>query len=1004
MSHATTPSHPVLGPIPTVPNTQALNSTTFRLPPLDGSLMIPEVWDWHLKYSPNHPVFIYTDDDGKEKVLYWRDIVPEPLDSRPTVSILAASDTITYYTLLAGIIRADCIAFPISPRNSAAAVAHLLTKTNGHLLLIGPENNHQQLAKDAFQIMKEAGTPIPRFHNAPIFEDLIKDKPDPHLKLLPRVRFRPEDTSFIVHSSAVAPSPENTLNALAADKCDFAFCVPSLIETWVKRPEDIEKLKGMTGIIYGGGPLNKHAGDYLVDQGVEIYNMYGSTESGIVYKFLSDSPGKDWEYMNFERDNVRIHWEPQGDGLFELIVLRGPLVDPAVTNLIINGEEAYATSDIFQPHPTKPNYWRIYGRTDDQIMHSTGEKTNPTPLELMVNQDPHVQTCIMFGRGRFNAGILVEPKAAYKFDPKDTKKLVEYRNMIWPTVAKLNEFAPQHSRIFKEMILVASPDKPFTYTAKSTPRRQAILNEYEQEIEDIYAAAAESSQADEVTPPTEWNYPSILDFVRTVVTRVVKAKLTDSDDIFSKGGDSLQATWIRNSILHALRENTKVDTRSVLPGFVYNNPTIEKLARYVDNLTSQDASGGAKQLNDRDETQAIMSSMHAMVEAYRGNWPKHKGTTRTPAKDTVLITGTTGSLGAAMLVTLLKMPEVQHIYALNRVSDEGKGHMQRQRDRLREWGYDPDIVNSPKVTFLEAHSSHQRLGLSMEMYEKIRTSITHIIQNGYTVNFNIALSTFEPNIKTTRNMIDLALSSPFATPPRLEFVSSIGVLGQYKGVGFIKEEPVDASSAVVNGYAQSKWVNEELLSIAGKETRLKPIVVRVGQVSGRKNGAWNKKEWFPTMIKSGAYLGCLPTLEDQTVSWVSVDTAADSLVEMRNSPYPVLHLAHPRPVPWNTIITPIARSLSARLVPYPDWSATLEKSGENLSAEEEVEMMKVNPALRILPFFMYMHSRDGASKEALGFPDLDMSKALEVAPALNEKNLKQIGEKDALSWLEYWWS
>ena len=34
------------------------------------------------------------------------------------------------------------------------------------------------------------------------------------------------------------------------------------------------------------------------------------------------------------------------------------------------------TSDLMEEHPTKPGYWKIYGRSDDQIMHSTGEKVN----------------------------------------------------------------------------------------------------------------------------------------------------------------------------------------------------------------------------------------------------------------------------------------------------------------------------------------------------------------------------------------------------------------------------------------------------------------------------------------------------------------------------------------------------------------------------------------------------------------------------------------------------
>jgi hypothetical protein len=37
----------------------------------------------------------------------------------------------------------------------------------------------------------------------------------------------------------------------------------------------------------------------------------------------------------------------------------------------------------------------------------------------------------MFGQGRFNAGVLIEPTEADKFDPSDEKKLAAFRNLIW---------------------------------------------------------------------------------------------------------------------------------------------------------------------------------------------------------------------------------------------------------------------------------------------------------------------------------------------------------------------------------------------------------------------------------------------------------------------------------------------------------------------------------------------------------------------------------------------
>jgi len=48
-----------------------------------------------------------------------------------------------------------------------------------------------------------------------------------------------------------------------------------------------------------------------------------------------------------------------------------------------------------------------------------------------MNQDPRVTASVMFGNGRFQAGILVEPKQELKFDPSNVERLSEFRNMIW---------------------------------------------------------------------------------------------------------------------------------------------------------------------------------------------------------------------------------------------------------------------------------------------------------------------------------------------------------------------------------------------------------------------------------------------------------------------------------------------------------------------------------------------------------------------------------------------
>lgn len=51
--------------------------------------------------------------------------------------------------------------------------------------------------------------------------------------------------------------------------------------------------------------------------------------------------------------------------------------------------------------------------------------------ENILNQDLHIQSAVMFGRGRFYPGVVVDPKPEFRFDPVDERALTEFRNLIW---------------------------------------------------------------------------------------------------------------------------------------------------------------------------------------------------------------------------------------------------------------------------------------------------------------------------------------------------------------------------------------------------------------------------------------------------------------------------------------------------------------------------------------------------------------------------------------------
>jgi len=65
------------------------------------------------------------------------------------------------------------------------------------------------------------------------------------------------------------------------------------------------------------------------------------------------------------------------------------------------------------------------------LVLSSGEKTVPGPIEAAIANSPYVSGVCMFGRGRHQVGVLVEPRSEFTIDVEDEKRVVAFRNMIW---------------------------------------------------------------------------------------------------------------------------------------------------------------------------------------------------------------------------------------------------------------------------------------------------------------------------------------------------------------------------------------------------------------------------------------------------------------------------------------------------------------------------------------------------------------------------------------------
>lgn len=223
--------------LPDPPQTQTLASKTFSPPPLDGALTPPELHEWHLENSPQHRLFVLSLDNGDARTIHWPEAVraihtgvrivrsimgwTPGMKEIPVVAILAASgknytlgffqlltnviDTISYFTMMMAIMRAGYIAFPISPRNSPSAVAHLISKVHVKHVFTGRDQSMINLGREALGMLEiqQPNFSKPKLSPIPLFEDLFLDsQTDPDD--IPYEKKGPDEIVIYLHSSGMS--------------------------------------------------------------------------------------------------------------------------------------------------------------------------------------------------------------------------------------------------------------------------------------------------------------------------------------------------------------------------------------------------------------------------------------------------------------------------------------------------------------------------------------------------------------------------------------------------------------------------------------------------------------------------------------------------------------------------------------------------------------------------------------------------------------------------------
>ncbi|KAG9308660.1 putative aminoadipate reductase [Chiua virens] len=1055
-------------------------------PPLDGSLFLQEMIEFNATHNPSRTFYTFYDEriNGLRHVShleFYRACqriahVVRPNGQGPTnavIAIISNCDTILYQALTMGVIFAGHTPFPMSPRNSAAAVVNMMRKT-GCRRIIATSHSLGTLL-DGIRIELASG--VEELNQIEIDEpptlafaypELGKETTSSPFAPYPKLDERPANDAimYYLHSSGSTrfpkPIPITYLTAVhwcitpsVLEHVDFPtdirigaaslppfhtlgmyvqlyypivslktvtigpnrpqlVVVPAFLEEWVNAPQVVQVLSKLEYVTFAGGPLAKKTGDALVAAGVKLASVYGTTEfSAITYTFRSCRRSWTlWEWVRFG-PNQRIRWVAQGDGTYECQVLTCPTHQVSVENL--PDVKGYASCGCVRQ--TSHHRGTCTKSLVDWTTSSSIRRVRRRCLRRWRQSSGRVRmcracACLDEGRNQ-TGGARGTCEQSMLIDVTDDERVAEFRNKIWRDVEEANKVAPAFSRVFKEMILVTNKEKPML------------------QIDALYASVEASAQAGTDVPlPSTWSHTEVEYWLAVHATAVNAGKpIAVDEDVFEQGFDSLSSTFLRNRILGSLSASTHREIREAVSrigqNVIFANPTLRRLASHLIHCVVGEGADVSLALPVLD----MKTEIENMVAKY----------TVGMGDDAKVGDGMLGTLNGRFNHKHTPTDDVAIVYAFNRPSTNGHTIRQRQRAAFQDRGLDITLLDSEKLIYVQGDAAQAHLGLDDQTYGEIRDAVTAIVHNAWRLDFNLALSSFEPHVRGTRHLIDLARASCKAHKPRFLFTSSIAsAQGWAKTKGAFPEEvQVDAGVAVGAGYGASKYVSERILAMSG----LPATSLRIGQITGgAPRGAWSTSDWVPIIVKSSVSLGALPEARG-IASWLPPHAVSDAMLDVAfadEEPPLAVNLVHPRPIAWESLMPAHSRgtvseashviATSFNLVQPMGRAIERVRSGYERGEYQTCGTCSIRtgsiyktcarlvtadfycdqPAIKLLEFMrslaesdVGMRRRSGAEmEEAVGFTRFATDVAQGVSKTMRE--LKPLSAMDATQWVDYW--
>jgi thioester reductase-like protein len=246
----------------------------------------------------------------------------------------------------------------------------------------------------------------------------------------------------------------------------------------------------------------------------------------------------------------------------------------------------------------------------------------------------------------------------------------------------------------------------------------------------------------------------------------------------------------------------------------------------------------------------------------------------------VLLTGATGFLGPFLLRSLLDQTDAAYT-VLVRATDPSAAR-ERLKAELKAAGlYDlrtAEILDA-RVRVISGDLASPRLGLSERVWLRLMETIDTIVHNAAWVDYLLDYDTLRPaNVEGTRELLRLARAS---RQKQFHFVSSTTIFGWTGKRNLLEQDSNPEMSGLDFGYAQTKWVSEQLI-LQARRQGIDARIYRSAFLTASTAGFGHSTDIVARLLSFMIKYGVAPNADIQ-LSFMPVDIAAHNITAVMTS-------------------------------------------------------------------------------------------------------------------------